>query len=125
MRITGPAGQKATERDTLSTIAHSLGGALATWFEDQNDLTNLAKVNFPLCQWQYFDAEDLEQHAQLVSDLAGAILAGTKAASAVPYDITAATVKALDDEIAVFEGVLAAPQQAISQRKSLTQKLRD
>jgi hypothetical protein len=125
MRIIGSAGDKLQERGTLTTTAHALAGALATWYEDQKDMTDLAKVNFPLSHWQHLSGEEIEEAAQEVSDLASAIIAGPQAAAAAPYDITPDSVKELDGEIESFDGVVSAPQQAISKRKSLTENLRD
>jgi len=122
--ISGAAGDKWVERGGLSTIAHSLGGALVTWFEDHNDLTDAAKVNYPLSVWQHFGGEDLKAHAKTVYDLGNTVATGTSAADAAAYDITPATVKELSDEMVSFNVVVTAPQQAISGRKSLTDQLR-
>lgn len=122
--ITGATGDKWVERASLSTIAHSLGGALTTWFEDHNDLTNAAKVNYPLSTWRHFGGEDLKAHAKTTFDLANTVATGTSAAEAAAYDITPDTVKELGKEMAAFNVVVTAPQQAISGRKSLTDQLR-
>jgi hypothetical protein len=122
--ITGAAVDKRVERGGLSSAAHSLGGALTTWFEDHNDLTDAAKVNYPLSVWQHFGGEDLKAHAQTVFDLANTLATGTNAVAAAAYDITPAAVKELGDQMLSFNELVTAPQQALGDRKSLTAQLR-
>ena len=123
-RIIGAAGDKGVEKRSLSVTAHSLGAALATWFEDQKDLTDAAKVNFPLSRWQHMTGEELKANAKVVYDLANTVATGTSATQATTYDITPDSVKELNGEMASFDTLVTAPQQAISQRKSLTDQLR-
>jgi len=122
--ISGAAGDKQVERRGLSTVACSLGGALATWFEDHNDLTDAAKVNYPISVWLHLGGEDLKARAKTVYDLGNTVATGTSAADAAAYDITPDAVKELGDEMATFNTLVTAPQQAISGRKSLTDQLR-
>lgn len=123
-RIIGAAGDKRVGKDTLSFTAHSLGGALATWFEDQKDLTDASKVNFPLSKWEHMTGEELKGNAKVVYDLANTVATGTSATAAADYDITPDSVQELDDDIQNFDELVTSPQQEISKRKSLTDQLR-
>lgn len=120
----GPAQDKGREEKLLDDLAHSLARALVTWFTDQKDLTSAAEVDFTPSDWLRFRDEDLLGKARLVRDLANGVIAGPKTADAAKYDITADSVKVVDDEITAYAKFITAPQQAQSDRHSLTRQLR-
>lgn len=119
---TGTTLDKSREQKHLIEAAFSLGRALVTWFTDQNNLTDAAKVDFTRSDWNRFRNEDMLAKAKLVKSLADDL---TAVPDAVKYDITAGAVNDLDSAITAFADYLTAPQQAISTRKSLTDQLRD
>lgn len=123
--ITGPAEDKLREREALLDIVHPLSAALVVWFEDQNDLANAAKVNFTASVWQHFTGGEVLRQAGVVQDLIAALVSGPQAAPAAEYGLDAAALKEVADGIEAYGGVVTAPQQAISQRKTLTDQLRD
>ncbi len=121
---TGTTADKMHAEKTLDTTAHSLARALVTWFTDKNDLTNAAKVDFVPSDWLRFRDEVLLGKARIVSDLAHQVIADPAATDAAKYDLTAATAKVVDDGITDYAKYITAPQQAQSDRHSLTEQLR-
>jgi hypothetical protein len=121
---TGPAADKMRVEKALDASAHSLARALVTWFTDKNDLTNAAKVDFAPSDWLRFRDEVLLAKARVVRDLGNTVVADPAATDAPKYDITAASVKVVDDGITAYDKFITAPQQAQSDRHSLTNQLR-
>ncbi|MBI3876193.1 MAG: hypothetical protein HY300_09615 [Verrucomicrobia bacterium] len=123
--ITGAAVDKEREGKEAIAVAHTLGRALVTWFRDQADETNAAKVDLPESGWRRLRGEELLAKGRLARDLAQGVVSGPKAAQAVDYGITAEAVTSVNKEVEEYGAVISAPQASIADRKSLTQAMRD
>lgn len=123
--ITGAALDKEREGNEAVAVAHPLSRALVTWFRDQADETNAAKVDLPESGWGRLRDQQRVDQGRLVRDLAQGVVAGPKAADAVAYGLTAAAVTAVNKEVEEYAGVVSAPQVSIAERKSLTEQMRD
>lgn len=106
-------------------VAHPLARALVTWFRDQADGTNAAKVDLQESGWRRLHDQQQVEQGRLVRDLAQAVVAGPKAADAADYGITAAAVTAVNKEVEEYAAVVSAPQVSIADRKSLTEQMRE
>ena len=123
--ITGAALDKEREGREAIAVAHPLARALVTWFRDQGDETNAAKVDLPESGWRRLRDQIMVDQGRLVRQLAAAIVAGPDAADAVEYGITAAAVASVNKEVEEYAAVASAPQMSIADRKALTQQMRD
>ena len=123
--ITGAALDKEREGKEAIEVAHTLGRALVTWFRDQADETNAAKVDLSESAWRRLRDQVLVDTGRLVRELAQGVVAGSKAPQAVDYGITAAAVASVNKEVEEYAGVVSAPQTSIADRKGLTQQMRD
>lgn len=121
----GPAGDKAREEAKLIKLALPLARALVVWFTDRNNTGDAAKVDFTRSDWQRFRDGILVGKARLVRDLAGAAANGDTAAAAAGYKITPDRADALDAQITVYAPLVTAPQQAISDHKTLTDQAQE
>lgn len=119
--IRGVTLDKGTEESKLEDLAHKLSRVLVSYFRDQNNQSDAGKVNLKLYQWRGLRDEALMTTATTVRDLANGIVTGdpAEAANAATYGITAAAVTVLSDELAVWNQLIIAPQQAISKKKGL------
>ena len=123
--ITGAALDKEREGKEAVAVTFPLARALVTWFRDQADETNAAKVDLPVSGWNRLRDQQQVDMLRLVRDLTQGVVSGMKAAQAVDYGITAAAVTAANKEVEEYAAVVSAPQASIADRKSLTQALRD
>jgi hypothetical protein len=123
--ITGAALDKEREGKEAIAVAHPLARALVTWFRDQADETNAAKVDLPESGWRRLRDLDQVEKGRLVRELAQGVVSGPKAQQAVAYGITAAAVTSVNKEVEEYAAVVSAPQASIADRKGLTQQLRD
>ena len=123
--ITGAAVDKEREGREAVQVAHQLGRALVTWFRDQADETNAAKVDLPESGWRRLRDQEQVEKGRLVRELAQGVVSGAKAQEAFEYGITAAAVAAVNKEVEEYAAVVSAPQSNIASRKALTQQLRD
>ena len=101
-----------------------MGRALVTWFRDQGDETNAAKLDLSESAWRRLRDEQLLEKGRLVRDLGQGVVGGAKAAQAAEYGITAASVGSVDKEVEEYGKVVSAPQASIADRKSLTGQMR-
>jgi hypothetical protein len=122
--ITGAAVDKGREEKEAIEVAHTLGRALVTWFRDQADETNAAKVDLSESGWRRLRDQVLVEKGRLVRELAQGVVSGPKAAQAADYGITAAGVASVNKEVEEYAAVVSAPQASIAGRKALTQQLR-
>lgn len=122
--ITGAALDKEREGKEAVVVAHKLARALVTWFRDQADETNAAKVDFPESGWRRLRDQIMVDTGRLVRDLAQGVVAGPDAAEALTYGITAAAVASVNKEVEEYAAVVSAPQVSIADRKGLTEQLR-
>ena len=123
--ITGAAKDKEREEKEAAAVAPTLARALVTWFRDQADETNAAKVDLSESAWPRLRDQVLVDKGRLVRELAQGVVAGPKAAEAVGYGITAAAVASVTKEVEEYAAVVSAPQVSIADRKGLTQQMRD
>jgi hypothetical protein len=122
--ITGAAADKAREEQEAIDATHAVARALVTWFRDQNDETNAAKVDLSPRAWGRLRDQQFLEKGRLVKQLADGVLAGANAAQAVTYGITAAAVAAVQKEVEEYGAVISAPQASIADRKATTAQLR-
>lgn len=123
--ITGAAQDKLREEKEAVEVAHTLGRALVTWFRDQADETNAAKVDLSESGWRRLRDQILVDTGRLVRELAQGVVAGPKAAEADTYGINAAAVASLNKEVEEYAAVVSAPQTGIADRKRLTEQMRE
>jgi hypothetical protein len=107
--ITGPALDKEREGEEAIVVAHKLGRALVTWFRDQADETNAAKVDLSESAWRRLRDQVLVDTGRLVRELAQGVVAGPKAAPADTYGINAAAVASVNKEVEEYAAVVSAP----------------
>ncbi len=124
--ITGSAADKVREEKELEDTAYILGSAATLFARDQSNEEIAAKYDLSLTGWRRLRNEDLLQKASgLIAD-AGALATGaTTTALAEEYGITTAAADALNAEAIDFKTVIAAPQDTITDRSSLTTSLRE
>ncbi|MCA9206435.1 MAG: hypothetical protein KDA59_25455 [Planctomycetales bacterium] len=123
--ITGSAADKRREETELEQAAHLLGGALAIWYRDQNNLEDAAKVDMTITDWRKMRDEQLLGQARLLEGLATAVVSGPDAASAADYGVDAAEVALLKKEADDYEAVITAPQQSQASRAAMTRQIVD
>lgn len=123
--ITGAAKDKEREGKEALAVVFPLARALVTWFRDQADETNAAKVDFPESGLRRLRDQEQVDKCRLVRDLAQAVVAGSKSVQAADYGITADGVAAVNKEVEEYAAVVSAPQAGISERKSLTEQMRE
>jgi len=122
--ITGAAVDKHREEREAIETAHALARALVTWFRDQNDETNAAKLDLSQSRWRALRDQQLLEKGRLVKQLADGVLAGPNAAQALTYGITATAATAVNKEVEEYAAVISAPQADIADRKATTGQLR-
>lgn len=123
--ITGAAKDKDREGKEALAVTYPLSRALVSWFRDQADETNAAKIDMPESGWKRLRDQPQVDKCRLVRDLAQGVVAGPKATQAADYGITADAVTAVNKEIEEYAAVLSAPQAGIAGRKGLTEQVRD
>lgn len=117
---TGTAADKRREERELEDAAHALARAVVTFAADKNDLAMAHKHDLSLSGWRGMRDEALLQRARLLQTDA---LTLTTAADADFYGITPAAVAALGEEADDYAACIAAPQDTIAERASLTASL--
>ena len=121
--ITGFATLKDGRELELEDLAHEVGQALASYYEDQGHADLAAAVDFSISDWRKLAEDSLVGRAQVVEQSLTNALA-TSAAALVDYDLDAADLTALSEAIADYNKIIKSPQAAISNRKALTGVLR-
>lgn len=122
--ITGAAQDKKREEEELEFAAHRLGQAVAECCNGIGSHADAARCDFTLSKWRQMRHEHLLANAREVIRIARALLAGPHAAEAGECGITTASVDTCENEANDFAAIIAAPQQAIANRKGHTTLLR-
>ncbi len=123
---TGTTADKLREEKELEDAAAAFAAALVTYAVDHGDLTLAHKYDGGLHSWRRLRDENLLQRAQLLLSDAAALLAadgGAAAPAAAEYNITPATLAALQKETADYAAWIIAPRETIAGRSVLTASL--
>lgn len=123
--ITGAAQDKKREEEELEIAAHRLGQAVAECCNGVGNHADAARCDFTLSKWRQMRDAHLLANAREVVRIARALLAGPHAAEAGECGITTVSVDTCENEANDYAALIAAPQQAIANRKGHTTLLRD
>ncbi len=118
---TGNAADKRREEQELEDSAHALGRAVVVCCRDAGDEAGAAPFDLTISGWRKMRDETLRGRARELETKATALAATPDAAD---YGITPAAVAALKQEADDYAALIAAPDVAISERKTLTGSVR-
>jgi len=121
--ITGNTAQKRKEEADLEAAAYRMARTVVLYATDAENRALADKYDLPQRAWTRLRDEALIQRARLLEADMEAIVAGADAATAAQYGIDAAAVTALKTEADEYETQLVTPQQAVAERKVLTESL--